>query len=89
MESLRAHYVLTLQQWVARLEAHREAACAATDEQTYRVWRLYMAGSVHGFKSGRLNLYQTLLVKPDAGRSGMPLTRADWYAADSALAVSG
>jgi len=26
-----------------------------------------------------LNLYQTLLLKPDEGRSGLPLTRADWY----------
>jgi len=50
------------------------------DEPTYRVWRLFMSGSAHGFTRGRLNVYQALLVKPDAqGRSGLPLTRADWY----------
>jgi cyclopropane-fatty-acyl-phospholipid synthase len=38
-----------------------------------------MAGSAHGFKTGRINVYQTLLAKPDKGESRLPLTRADWY----------
>jgi cyclopropane-fatty-acyl-phospholipid synthase len=38
-----------------------------------------MAGSAHGFRTGRLNLYQTLLAKPRQGSSGLPLTREDWY----------
>ncbi len=80
VESLREHYALTLRHWVRRLEARHDAVLQYVDEPTYRVWRLFMAGSAHGFTSGRLNLYQTLLVKPDAsGRSGLPLTRADWY----------
>lgn len=80
VESLREHYALTLRHWVRRLEAYHDAVLQYVDEPTYRVWRLFMAGSAHGFTSGRLNLYQTLLVKPDAsGRSGLPLTRADWY----------
>ena len=58
--------------------------CAGiVDEPTCRTWRLYMAGAAHAFAIGRINVYQTLLVKPDDGRSGMPLTRADWYAADA------
>jgi cyclopropane-fatty-acyl-phospholipid synthase len=79
LESLREHYAMTLRHWVKRLEAKHEEAVRLTDEVTYRVWRLYMAGSAHGFKVGRLNLYQALLVKPDGHDSGMPLTRADWY----------
>ena len=39
-----------------------------------------MAGAADGFRAARVNLYQTLLVKPDRGVSGLPLTRADWYA---------
>jgi cyclopropane-fatty-acyl-phospholipid synthase len=39
-----------------------------------------MAGSAYGFGVGRLNLYQTLLVRPENGDSGLPLSRADWYA---------
>jgi cyclopropane-fatty-acyl-phospholipid synthase len=80
VENLREHYVLTLRHWLQRLEQGREEAVRAADEVSYRVWRLYMSGSVHGFASARLGLHQTLLVKPDRGRSGLPLTRADWYA---------
>jgi len=79
LESLREHYALTLHQWVQRLEAHAEEARRITDDKTYRIWRLYMAGSAHGFRTGRLNVYQTLLAKPRHGDSGLPLTREDWY----------
>jgi cyclopropane-fatty-acyl-phospholipid synthase len=79
VESLREHYLLTLRHWVSRLEAHRAAAIRATDETTYRVWRLFMSAAAHGFEIGQTNVYQSLLVKPDQGVSGMPLSRADWY----------
>lgn len=79
VESLREHYALTLRQWVRRLEACADKAREITDETTYRIWRLYMAGSEHWFRTGMINLYQTLLVKLRRGESGMPLTRADWY----------
>jgi len=79
VESLREHYALTLRHWIQRLEAHRDEAHSITDDTTYRIWRLYMAGSAYAFRSGRLNLYQTLLAKPLRGDSRLPLTRADWY----------
>ena len=79
VESLREHYILTLQNWVRRLEARAGEARQLTNETTYRIWRVYMAGAADGFRAARLNLYQTLLVKPDRGVSGLPMTRADWY----------
>jgi cyclopropane-fatty-acyl-phospholipid synthase len=80
VESLREHYALTLRHWVRRLEANHAQALRFVDEPTYRVWRLFMAGSAHGFTSGSLNVYQTLLLKVDKhGTSGLPLTRSDWY----------
>jgi cyclopropane-fatty-acyl-phospholipid synthase len=84
VESLREHYALTLHHWVRRLEAHREEARRIAGDTTYRIWRLYMAGSAHGFRTGRLNLYQALFSKPLHGHSGLPLTRADWYGSPSA-----
>jgi cyclopropane-fatty-acyl-phospholipid synthase len=85
VESLREHYALTLRHWVRRLEASHDQALQFVDEPTYRVWRLFMSGSAHGFTVGRLNLYQALLVKPDRdGCSRLPLTRADWYAEHAA-----
>ena len=80
LESLREHYILTLRHWVKRLEANHDRALQYVDETTYRVWRLYMSGSIQGFKTGRLNIYQALFVKPDGhGQTGLPLTRTDWY----------
>ncbi len=80
VENLREHYALTLRHWVRRLEANHDRALVFVNEPTYRVWRLYMAGSAHGFDHGDIAIYQALLAKPDAkGHAGLPLTRRDWY----------
>jgi cyclopropane-fatty-acyl-phospholipid synthase len=79
VENLREHYALTLRQWVRRLEAKAEEARHIVGDVAYRIWRLYMSGSAHGFAKGRLHLYQTLLSKPEHGNSHLPLTREDWY----------
>ena len=84
VESLRTHYAMTLRHWVRRLEAQHNLALQYVDEPTYRVWRLFMAGSAHDFEAGRTNVYQALLYRPDAnGHSNLPLTRADWYVGKS------
>lgn len=81
VESLREHYELTLRHWVRNLENHADQAREATDETTYRIWRLYLAGSANGFRTGVYNIYQTLLAKTDRGTAYLPLTRRDWYQA--------
>src|SRR5438874_1589619 len=81
VENLREHYALTLRHWLRRLEANHDKALQFVDESMYRVWRLYLAGSAHGFRRGHLAVYQTLLAKLDpSGQSNRPLTRDDWYA---------
>lgn len=79
VEGLREHYAMTLREWVRRLENRAAEATRLTDEVTYRIWRLYMAGSAYQFNLGDLNLYQLLMAKPLHGNAGIPLTRADWY----------
>jgi cyclopropane-fatty-acyl-phospholipid synthase len=80
VESLREHYALTLRQWVRRLDDHHAEVLKFVDETTYRVWRLYMAGSARSFSRGHLSVYQALLSKPTAnGESRLPITRRDWY----------
>lgn len=80
VESLREHYALTLTHWVKRLEKNHQAARLATNDITYRIWRLYMAACSAGFRDGRIQIYQSLYLKPRKdGRSDLPLTRADWY----------
>jgi cyclopropane-fatty-acyl-phospholipid synthase len=79
VENLREHYALTLRQWVKRLEEHCEEAIHLVGEHTYRTWRLYMSGCVYGFEKGIINVNQSLLSKPDRGKSHLPLSRADLY----------
>jgi cyclopropane-fatty-acyl-phospholipid synthase len=76
-ENLREHYARTCAAWCANLAAHWEQAVAEVGEGTARVWALYLAGSRLGFEDNRIQLHQILAVKPDEGRSGMPL-RPDW-----------
>lgn len=84
VECMREHYVLTLRHWRRRLENSVPAATHGMDESTWRLWRLYLASAAHGFATGRLNLYQTLLAKTQDGSAGLPLTRDDWYDVHSA-----
>jgi cyclopropane-fatty-acyl-phospholipid synthase len=80
VENLREHYTLTLRHWLCKLEAHHDEALRYVDEATYRIWRLYIAGSAHGFRSGHIAVYQTLLAKlGPSGQTSLPLTRDDWY----------
>lgn len=80
VEALREHYALTLRHWVQRLEANHERALKEVDEATYRVWRLYMAASSHGFAASHISVYQALLSKNAAGgASGLPWTRQHLY----------
>jgi cyclopropane-fatty-acyl-phospholipid synthase len=79
VESLREHYARTLRHWVANLEAAHDAIVRETDEVTYRIWRLYMAGSAHNFDAGGISVFQTLLHRPCGGPSCLPPTREDWY----------
>jgi cyclopropane-fatty-acyl-phospholipid synthase len=83
VENLREHYALTLRHWLGGLERNHEQALSFVDEMTYRVWRLYLAGSMHGFGRGHLAVHQTLLAKlGPSGRTNLSLTRHDWYAKD-------
>jgi cyclopropane-fatty-acyl-phospholipid synthase len=64
VESLRGGYALTLRHWVTNLEVNRDEAIAATGEQVYRIWRLYMAASAVAFESAAISVYQLLLADP-------------------------
>jgi cyclopropane-fatty-acyl-phospholipid synthase len=79
VENLREHYFLTLVQWLRRLESNEQAAVDLVGKARYRTWRLYLAGSAHYFRTAKLDLYQSVLLKANHDASGLPLTRRDWY----------
>ena len=80
LESLRPHYPLTLRHWSRALCARRDAVIAVSSEVTYRLWRLYMAGSAYFFEQGSIGVYQILAGRAH-GRPSVPLRRDDLYRA--------
>ncbi len=80
VENLREHYARTLRAWFVNLGANRERAIAASDERTFRIWRMYLIGSARNFWRGQMGLFQTLLAKNEGGPAHVPATRRDLYA---------
>src|SRR5579862_5239836 len=78
VENLRLHYAQTLRHWLALYEAAGERVRAMFDEKFMRMWRLYLAGSVAGFTTGTLQLFQVLFAPGES--NDIPWTRADIYA---------
>ena len=62
-QMLTAHYVRTLDAWAASLEAHHDAAAAATSEQVYERYMKYLVGCSDFFRRGISELGQFTLVK--------------------------
>jgi len=72
VETLRLHYALTIDRWLARVEAARDAIETLYDARFYRMWRFYLAGALVAFRhDGHLN-YQIQLTRR---REALPLTR--------------
>ena len=78
IECLREHYERTLHDWVDRLERCKRELLNYVDPETYRVWRLYMAGSAEAFRRAKISIYQILLWNPGSEKPTLPCTREDW-----------
>jgi cyclopropane-fatty-acyl-phospholipid synthase len=77
VENLRLHYARTLRHWLAAYEVASERVRAMFDEKFVRMWRLYLAGSIAGFSTGTLQLFQVLFATAD--NNDVPWTRAHLY----------
>jgi cyclopropane-fatty-acyl-phospholipid synthase len=80
VENLREHYALTLRHWTRNLEANRDEAVRLSGEPAYRLRRIHMGVASWQFEAGHLTLNQTLLARPEDGRTPVPWSRADLYA---------
>ena len=81
VENLRLHYARTLEHWLARFEAHSDQIRTTHDADFTRAWRLYLAGSLAGFTTGWLQLFQVVFTR--SGENAIPWTRADLYRSES------
>jgi len=78
VENLRLHYAETLKHWLARYRTHEQEVAEMFDERFVRTWRLYLTGSISGFTTGTLQLFQVLFAR--SGLNEIPWTRAGLYA---------
>ncbi len=78
VENLRLHYAKTLEHWLDRFERSAHRVDEIFGPKFVRTWRLYLAGTQAGFRSGALQLFQILFAGPDCQQ--IPWTRAHWYA---------
>ncbi|WP_037624061.1 SAM-dependent methyltransferase [Streptomyces aureus] len=81
VESLREHYVRTINAWHQTLEERWPDFVRLVGEETARVWRLYLVGGALAFEERRMGVDQFLAVRPVAtGDSGLTgAEAAGWY----------
>ncbi len=77
VENLRLHYAQTLRHWLALFEAARPRVEQMFDARFVRMWRMYLAGSIAGFTTGTLQLFQVLFAT--RRNNEVPMTRAHLY----------
>jgi len=77
VENLRLHYAKTLEQWLERYERALDRVTEMFGPEFVRAWRLYLAGSVAGFRTGTLQLFQVVFAGPEC--RAIPWTRAHIY----------
>jgi cyclopropane-fatty-acyl-phospholipid synthase len=78
VENIRLHYALTLRHWLDRFRAAEDRVRRMFDETFVRMWRLYLAGSIAGFETGTLQLFQVVFSTRENNQ--LPLTRQHQYA---------
>jgi cyclopropane-fatty-acyl-phospholipid synthase len=77
VENLRLHYAKTLEHWLARFEKSKQRILEMFGPEFHRAWRLYLAGSVAGFRVGTLQLFQILFARTACQQ--IPWTRSHLY----------
>jgi cyclopropane-fatty-acyl-phospholipid synthase len=77
VENLRLHYAKTLEHWLERFEKSKQRVSEMFGPEFVRAWRLYLAGSIAGFRVGTIQLFQILFARTACGR--IPWTRARLY----------
>ncbi|MEA3435575.1 MAG: cyclopropane-fatty-acyl-phospholipid synthase family protein [Thermodesulfobacteriota bacterium] len=77
VENLRWHYAKTLEYWVENYELNVEKVREMFDEAFVRRWRLFLNGSIAGFRYGNTRLFQVLF--SNGINNNVPPTRAHVY----------
>jgi cyclopropane-fatty-acyl-phospholipid synthase len=78
VENIRLHYARTLRHWMDLYDGAADRVAEMFDEKFVRMWRLYLAGSIAGFTTGTLQLFQVVFAP--GTNNDVPWTRDHIYA---------
>ncbi len=77
VENIRLHYARTLVHWMELYDANADKVRKMFDAKFERMWRLYLAGSIAGFTTGTLQLFQVVFAMKQ--NNDVPWTRDFLY----------
>jgi cyclopropane-fatty-acyl-phospholipid synthase len=86
VENLRLHYAKTLEHWLRRFDQQAETIRRMFDERFLSAWRLYLAGSLAGFTTGFIQLFQVVFAPGQS--NDVPWTRGHLYSSQLPTAES-
>ncbi len=79
VESLRRHYAKTLNIWTQNFEEHGAELSKLVDEETFRIWRVYLAGCAYTFEHDDASIYQIVCRKAGRSAQDLPWSRRYMY----------
>jgi cyclopropane-fatty-acyl-phospholipid synthase len=60
----RQDYIRTIDGWIRNFESREDMIIAMFDQQTYRLWKLWLHGAKIGFEMGTMGLFRIRLQRP-------------------------
>ncbi|MFT9099273.1 MAG: cyclopropane-fatty-acyl-phospholipid synthase family protein [Zymomonas mobilis subsp. pomaceae] len=85
VETLRLHYMYTINHWYKRVMAAKADIIKLYDARFYRMWTFYLAGASAAFRFGQMCNYQIQYIKK---RDSLPLTRDYMFENEAVLKAS-
>lgn len=64
-ENFRPHYIKTLNDWILRMEEHKDKLLKIISNEIYRIYHVFFIGSLISFKEKKISLFQNLFYKTD------------------------
>lgn len=62
-ENIGTHYIKTCREWLKRVEKNKHNIIKMYDEEFYRMWSFWLAGSIAAFETGQIDLSQWVFTK--------------------------
>ncbi len=64
-ENFRPHYIKTLNDWIVRMEEHKDKLLKIISDEIYRIYHVFFIGSLISFKEKEISLFQNLFYKTE------------------------